>query len=191
MAESSTPPLPTIPIIPLQVLLQLVAENNIVMTDIINKLGVHERFDIAWKHVNYGKAQTHCCTIAFQQGCSAAVLFAHGKAWRVGGSNHAHRACPAAAVQPPLLVKSQRPAVLLISPRRQDLGVSAQQAVISLLLRQNFRSSPVLVFYELTRFAGKIWEFLRSELEMDGRFKTLESKLNLIQDNLKVSVFNH
>jgi uncharacterized Rmd1/YagE family protein len=33
--------------------------------------------------------------------------------------------------------------------------------------------------------AGKIWEFLRSELEMDGRFKTLESKLNLIQDNLK------
>ncbi|PSC70381.1 DUF155 family [Micractinium conductrix] len=68
-----------------QVLLQLVAENNIVMTDIINKLGVHERFDIAWKHVNY----------------------------------------------------------------------------------------------------GKIWEFLRSELEMDGRFKTLESKLNLIQDNLK------
>lgn len=37
-----------------QVLLQLVAENNIVMTDIINKLGVHERFDIAWKHVNYG-----------------------------------------------------------------------------------------------------------------------------------------
>jgi hypothetical protein len=25
-----------------------------VMTDIINKLGVHERFDIAWKHVNYG-----------------------------------------------------------------------------------------------------------------------------------------
>ena len=36
--------------------------------------------------------------------------------------------------------------------------------------------------------AGKIWEFLRSELEMDGRFKTLESKLNLIQDNLKVLV---
>ncbi|KAL4448324.1 hypothetical protein ABPG75_005543 [Micractinium tetrahymenae] len=67
------------------VLLQLVAENNIVMTDIINKLGVHERFDIAWKHVSY----------------------------------------------------------------------------------------------------GKIWDFLRSELEMDGRFKTLESKLNLIQDNLK------
>lgn len=34
--------------------------------------------------------------------------------------------------------------------------------------------------------AGKIWEFLRNELEMEGRFKTLESKLNLIQDNLKV-----
>ena len=36
--------------------------------------------------------------------------------------------------------------------------------------------------------AGAIWEFLRSELEMDGRFKTLESKLNLIQDNLKVGL---
>lgn len=42
-----------------QVLLQLVAENNIVMTDIINKLGVHERFDIAWKHANYGG----CCLL--------------------------------------------------------------------------------------------------------------------------------
>lgn len=31
-----------------------------------------------------------------------------------------------------------------------------------------------------------IWDFLRSELEMDGRFKTMEMKLNLIQDNLKV-----
>ncbi|GAB4817342.1 hypothetical protein N2152v2_004388 [Parachlorella kessleri] len=68
-----------------QVLLQMVAENNIVMTDIINKLGVHERYDIAWKHVQY----------------------------------------------------------------------------------------------------GRIWEFLRSELEMDARFKTLDMKLNLIQDNLK------
>lgn len=34
---------------------------------------------------------------------------------------------------------------------------------------------------------GRIWEFLRSELEMDARFKTLDMKLNLIQDNLKVS----
>lgn len=32
-----------------QHLLSLVAENNIVMTEIIAKLGVHERYDIAWK----------------------------------------------------------------------------------------------------------------------------------------------
>ena len=68
-----------------QVLLRLVAENNIVMTEIISKLGVHERYDIAWKYVQY----------------------------------------------------------------------------------------------------GRIWEFLRSELEMETRFKTLDMKLNLIQDNLK------
>lgn len=68
-----------------QVLLRLVAENNIVMTEIISKLGVHERYDIAWKYVQY----------------------------------------------------------------------------------------------------GRIWEFLRSELEMEPRFKTLDMKLNLIQDNLK------
>ena len=43
-----------------QVLLQLVAENNIVMTDIINKLGVHERFDIAWKHVQV-RGAAGCC----------------------------------------------------------------------------------------------------------------------------------
>ena len=68
-----------------QVLLRLVAENNIVMAEIISKLGVHERYDIAWKYVQY----------------------------------------------------------------------------------------------------GRIWEFLRSELEMEPRFKTLDMKLNLIQDNLK------
>lgn len=68
-----------------QVLLQLVAENNIVMTEIISKLGFHERFDIAWKYAQY----------------------------------------------------------------------------------------------------GRIWEYLRSELEMESRFKTLDMKLNLIQDNLK------
>ena len=32
---------------------------------------------------------------------------------------------------------------------------------------------------------GRIWEFLRTELEMDPRFKILDMKLNLIQDNLK------
>jgi uncharacterized Rmd1/YagE family protein len=32
---------------------------------------------------------------------------------------------------------------------------------------------------------GRIWEFLRAELEMDPRFKILDMKLNLIQDNLK------
>lgn len=68
-----------------QELLQLVAENNIVMTEIISKLGVHERFDIAWKYAQY----------------------------------------------------------------------------------------------------GRIWEYLRSELEMEPRFKILDMKLNLIQDNLK------
>lgn len=67
------------------VLLQLVAENNIVMTDIISKLGVHERYDIAWKFAKY----------------------------------------------------------------------------------------------------GSIWDFLRTELEIETRFETLDMKLNLIQDNLK------
>lgn len=32
---------------------------------------------------------------------------------------------------------------------------------------------------------GRIWDYLRSELEMDARFKTLDMKLNLVQDNLK------
>jgi hypothetical protein len=31
-----------------------VAENNIVMSDIISKLGVHERFDVAWREAKYG-----------------------------------------------------------------------------------------------------------------------------------------
>lgn len=66
-------------------LLRLVAENNIVMTEIISKLGVHERYDIAWKDVRY----------------------------------------------------------------------------------------------------GRVWEFLRNELEMENRFETLNMKLNLVQDNLK------
>ncbi|KFM25255.1 hypothetical protein F751_3935 [Auxenochlorella protothecoides] len=68
-----------------QELLRLVAENNVIMTDIITKLGVNERYDIAWKYVQY----------------------------------------------------------------------------------------------------GRIWDYLRSELEMDARFKTLDMKLNLVQDNLK------
>ena len=33
---------------------------------------------------------------------------------------------------------------------------------------------------------GRIWEFLRAELEMDARWSLLDMKLNLIQDNLKV-----
>jgi uncharacterized Rmd1/YagE family protein len=32
---------------------------------------------------------------------------------------------------------------------------------------------------------GRVWEFLRAELEMEPRFETLDMKLNLIQDNLK------
>lgn len=68
-----------------QELLRLVAENNIVMTDIVSKLGVHERFDVAWKSVPH----------------------------------------------------------------------------------------------------GRIWEFLRAELELEPRFEALDMKLTLIQDNLK------
>lgn len=66
-------------------LLRLVAENNITLTDIINKLGVNERFDVAWKYAQY----------------------------------------------------------------------------------------------------GRIWDYLRSELEMDARFRLLELKLDLVQDSLK------
>lgn len=66
-------------------LLRLVAENNDLMTDVIIKLGVNDRFDIAWKYVQY----------------------------------------------------------------------------------------------------GRIWDYLRSELEVDARFKTLDMKLHLVQDNIK------
>lgn len=66
-------------------LLAMVAENNILMTDIISKLGLHERYDIAWKDVQY----------------------------------------------------------------------------------------------------GRIWEYLRTELEMENRFETLDMKLQLVQENLK------
>ncbi|KDD75943.1 hypothetical protein H632_c425p1 [Helicosporidium sp. ATCC 50920] len=66
-------------------LLRLVASNNIALADIISKLGVHERFDVAWKTPEY----------------------------------------------------------------------------------------------------GRVWEFLRGELELEGRFKTLDMKLNFVQDNLK------
>lgn len=66
-------------------LLRLVAEGNDLMTDVITKLGVNDRFDIAWKYVQY----------------------------------------------------------------------------------------------------GRIWDYLRSELEVDARFKTLDMKLNLVQDNIK------
>ena len=33
-------------------LLQMVAQNNLLFTDIISKLGIMERFDIAWKNTN-------------------------------------------------------------------------------------------------------------------------------------------
>eukprot|EP00887_Chlorella_sp_A99_P004232 scaffold15.g4232.t1 len=60
-----------------EALLKLVAENNIVMTDIISKLGLHERYDIAWKHVQYGRIweflraelemdQARACTCAWR-----------------------------------------------------------------------------------------------------------------------------
>ena len=33
--------------------------------------------------------------------------------------------------------------------------------------------------------AGRVWEFLRAELELAPRFRTLDMKFNLVQDNLK------
>ncbi len=78
--------------VPLQVLLQLVAENNIVMTDIINKLGVHERFDIAWKHVNYGESRRGRRT-----GAAITFLAACPEALRCGGDLSVVAICAAAA----------------------------------------------------------------------------------------------
>ena len=146
-------------------LLQLVAENNIVMTDIINKLGVHERFDIAWKHVNYGRLTTpqlpaFSCShrrlllsVPCASTTAACPLLSPRCAIRANKISGSSLTAPAAHLRPPTLPLQHQ------------------------CVHQRASSSP----------AGKIWEFLRSELEMDGRFKTLESKLNLIQDNLKVS----
>ena len=38
-------------------LLQLVAKNNLLLSDIILKLGITERFDAAWKHADCNKAR--------------------------------------------------------------------------------------------------------------------------------------
>ena len=40
-------------------LLSLVAENNMILTDIIAKLGLQERFDIAWKSNQHNKVYEH------------------------------------------------------------------------------------------------------------------------------------
>ncbi|KAK9829572.1 hypothetical protein WJX72_006550 [[Myrmecia] bisecta] len=40
-------------------LLKLVAENNVIATDIISKLGVNERFDLAWKNAEYHTIYQH------------------------------------------------------------------------------------------------------------------------------------
>lgn len=40
-------------------LLQMVAHNNLLFTDIISKLGIMERFDIAWKNINCSDIYEH------------------------------------------------------------------------------------------------------------------------------------
>lgn len=40
-------------------LLSLVAENNMILTDIIAKLGLQERFDIAWKSNQHNRVYEH------------------------------------------------------------------------------------------------------------------------------------
>ena len=40
-------------------LLQMVAQNNLLFTDIISKLGIMERFDIAWKSTNCNDVYEH------------------------------------------------------------------------------------------------------------------------------------
>ena len=40
-------------------LLQMVAQNNLLFTDIISKLGIMERFDIAWKNTNCNDVYEH------------------------------------------------------------------------------------------------------------------------------------
>ena len=40
-------------------LLQMVAQNNLLFTDIISKLGIMERFDVAWKHNNCSDIYEH------------------------------------------------------------------------------------------------------------------------------------
>ncbi len=40
-------------------LLSLVAENNMILTDIIAKLGLQERFDIAWKSTQHNEVYEH------------------------------------------------------------------------------------------------------------------------------------
>lgn len=36
-------------------LVALVAENNLVLADVVNRLGLRERYDVAWKHAEYGE----------------------------------------------------------------------------------------------------------------------------------------
>ena len=37
----------------------------------------------------------------------------------------------------------------------------------------------------LARSPGELWDYLRTELEIESRFETLDMKLNLVQNNLK------
>lgn len=43
-------------------LLQMVAQNNLLFSDIVSKLGIMERFDIAWKHTNCNDVYEHLRT---------------------------------------------------------------------------------------------------------------------------------
>ena len=67
-------------------MLRLVARNNLLLSDIILKLGISERFDAAWRDADCNKVR---------QGCCAARLLAcwAGCAHSQGGS----RGCPHAA----------------------------------------------------------------------------------------------
>ena len=60
-----------------EALLQMVARNNLLLSDIILKLGISERFDAAWKDADCNKVGTliistgRCCLPAVQNCCSA------------------------------------------------------------------------------------------------------------------------
>ena len=55
-------------------LLQLVAKNNLLLSDIILKLGISERFDAAWKDADCNKVRLPACgTACWQAACEASA----------------------------------------------------------------------------------------------------------------------